>query len=93
MNRAWLFLPLTACTVTLVGYPREGSELTDASVDQRAPLVDRASPVTDSAPDVTPSDARNESSDADAGCKRLDASDAGSPDAGDARADSGGCIE
>jgi hypothetical protein len=45
MKRAWLILPLTACTVTLVGYPRDsGSDSEDASVDQRAPIPDRALP-------------------------------------------------
>jgi hypothetical protein len=51
MNRAWLVLPLTACTVTLVGYPRDvGTGSDDASVDQRAPLPDRVAPPPDAPP-------------------------------------------
>jgi hypothetical protein len=51
MKRAWLVLPLTACTVTLVGYPREGVDGgADASVDQRAPLPDRGLPPPPDAP-------------------------------------------
>lgn len=49
MNRAWLFLPLTACTVTLVGYPRDGGvgplEDANAPIDRSVPpLPDRIEP-------------------------------------------------
>jgi hypothetical protein len=84
----WIALPLSACTVTLVGYPRDGgSELTPdaALVDRSSPLPDRFVPIVDAAPSSDASvDALDGSFVSDA-CVRPD----GSADAGKDAADAG----